>query len=100
MLVPAKVALGKVALGFCGLAPGYPARRPHAIGRAARVRWRARHPGPYATGSKIYDKSEGVQASRGPLSLLAGNRAKTPGALGYAASEVSPARPRAELGLS
>ena len=32
-----------------------------------------------------------MQASRGPLSLLAGNRAKTPGALGYAASEVSPA---------
>jgi hypothetical protein len=33
--------------------------------------------------------SEVVQASRWPLSLLAGNRAKTPGALGYAASEVS-----------
>ena len=32
-----------------------------------------------------------LHASRGPLSLLAGNRAETPGALGYAASEATPA---------
>ena len=44
--------------------------------------------------------SEDMHASRGPLSLLAGNRAKTPGALGYAASEVSPAARHAGLGLS
>ena len=32
-----------------------------------------------------------MQASRGPLSLLAGTRARTLAALGYAASEESPA---------
>ena len=47
--------------------------------------------------------SERLQASRGPLSLLAGNRAKAPGALGYTGRpclEGIPGRPRAELGVS
>ena len=38
-----------------------------------------------------------VHASRWPLYRLAGNRAKTPGALGYAASEVCAPHPHAEL---
>ena len=85
------MAHGKAALGFCGLAPGHLARRPHAIGRAARVRG--------ALGSRVLTRlaehastvRRSLQASRGPLSRLAGTRARTPAALGYAASEVSPA---------
>ncbi len=37
------------------------------------------------------------RTGRGPLSLIAGDRAQTLGARFYAASEPSPPRPRAEL---
>ena len=67
---------------------------------AAKTRpWHARHPGPYATGSTLSPMSLFLHASRWPLYHLAGNRAKTPGALGYAASEVCAPHPHAELEL-
>ena len=49
--------------------------------RCARP-WHARQTGPYATGSESGGKRGIKPAGRGPLFRLAGNRAKTPGALG------------------
>jgi hypothetical protein len=81
---------GKRRSASAGLRREYPARRPHAIGRASRVRG--------ALGFRVLTRLAGysavvsrhLHASRGPLSLLAGTRAQTLSALGYAASEVSP----------
>jgi hypothetical protein len=92
-------AFGKAALGFCGLAPGY----APLGGRTSRVRG--------ALGIRVLTRLAAhamtmrgfPHASRGPLSLLAGNRAKTPGALGYTGRPClggDPGRQRAELEFS
>jgi hypothetical protein len=69
--------------GEVGTAP----RRPHANGRADASMARS------AAGSLRDQRSAG----RWPLSLIAGNRARTLGARFYADSKPSPPRPRAEL---
>ena len=75
----AKAGIGRAALGFCGLAPGVP-----LVGRtpeAAQTRPVARS----ASGA-LRDRRTG----RWPLSLIAGNLARTLGARFYAAPESSP----------
>ena len=83
------------------------ARRPHAVRPRCARPWRARLPGPYATG--VMGTLEGfsnppakglrrakpaephAMTGRGPLSRLAGARARTLAALVYAASGATPA---------
>jgi hypothetical protein len=83
------VASGKAALGFCGRDGVRHTRRPHANGRADAAMARS------AAGAL-----RGRRTGRGPLSRLAGTRARTLAALVYAASESTPPHPHAELELS
>jgi hypothetical protein len=78
-------------------------RRPHANGRApcSRPLPATHHPArcarPRMARSAAGSLRDQRSAGRWPLSLIAGNRARTLGARFYADSKPSPPRPRAEL---
>jgi hypothetical protein len=78
--VAGKAAKGRAALGFAGYAGALlGGRMPPAALRASMAR---SADGSLRDRQQIRGKSGMVQAGRGPLFRLAGNRAKTPGALG------------------
>jgi hypothetical protein len=85
---------GRGALGCCGLPRGRSSaaacQRPRG-----RVHGTLGIRGPTRPAGQSVELSLTVQAVRGPLSRLAGARAKTLAALGYAAEESSPAPPAA-----
>jgi len=94
------VEIGESGARLLRASAGVPPRRPHAIGRAARVRGALGSRGLTRPAAKFGLREKSVRAGRGPLSRLAGTRAWTLSVLVYAASEESPAGPHAEFGFS